>query len=219
MKLKWSEIFKRKIRNDDWPELGIATWDLVREAINKGNKEEALELLDYAINEVKVMHDTEHSLAEAASTYIADKLGEDGLETFWRYLVDNPVIPAFTAAQTQEDVIRQTAECQRGHFGKVSVKEEPDKYVVTYQPCGSLVRIWQTRPVGMTKKAGPWSWYKENVPYWCTHCNIFFEKISDEKNGYPDRVTFPPDTPNDPCVHYYYKDPNSIPQEYLNRIR
>jgi len=152
MELKWSDVFQRKIRVGDWSEVGTPTWTLVREAIQAGKREEALELLDYVSNEVKVMHDTEHSLAEAASAYIADKMGEEELERFWRELMENSVIPSFLSAQTLEDVIRQTAECQRGHFGAVSVTEEPDRYIVTYRPCGSLVRLWQTRDVGKTRK-------------------------------------------------------------------
>jgi hypothetical protein len=218
MELKWSDVFQRKIRVGDWSEVGTPTWTLVREAIQAGKREEALELLDYVSNEVKVMHDTEHSLAEAASAYIADKMGEEELERFWRELMENPVIPSFLSAQTLEDAIRQTAECQRGHFGAVSVTEEPDRYIVTYRPCGSLVRLWQTRDVGKTRKPHPWSWNEAGVPYWCTHCNVFFETVPAERTGYPDRVTFPPATPDEPCVHYYYKDRDDIPEEYFARI-
>ena len=216
--LKYSETFKRNIRQGTWEELGKPTWDLIRESIQTGSLDETLELLDYAANEVKVMHDTEHTIAEASSAYIADTFGEEAFEKFWRMLCDSPVVPAFLAAPSLEDIIKQTAECQRGHFGSISITEEPDKYIVKYEPCGSLGRLWETRNVGLTKKPHPWSWNKAGVPYWCAHCNIMFETVPAEKTGYPGRVTFAPEKPGDPCVHYYYKNPESIPDEYFARI-
>jgi hypothetical protein len=164
------------------------------------------------------MHDTEHALAEAASTYIAEKFSEEELEEFWRSLVQTSRTFAFLSAPTLEDAIKQTAECQRGHFGTIRITEESDKYIVTYHPCGSLGRLWEKKAVGTTKKPYPWSWNKADIPYFCTHCNIFFEIVPAEESGYPGRVTFPPEKPGDPCVHFYYKNPKSIPEEYFARI-
>jgi len=217
VRLERLEALQRRIRQDDVAEMAKPTWDLVRGAIQGGRTDEALEFLDYGCFEGKMMHDSAVSFAEMGLTYLA-RFGEEEIEKLFReryypvaekWLSDTPGV---------EESLYRCLEYQRGHFAELTVTEEPDRYVVRYDPCGSGGRLRRTREVGVTKKAYPWSWNKTGVPYYCTHCSIMLDIIPIELRGYPIRITIPGDKPEDPCIHLFYKKPELIPEEYFTRI-
>ncbi len=76
----------------------------------------------------------------------------------------------------------------------------------------------RTRDVGTTKKAYPWSWSRSGIPYYCAHCCIQWEILPIELRGYPIRISVPGEKPEDPCVHYFYKKPELIPEEYYTSV-
>jgi hypothetical protein len=39
-----------------------------------------------------------------------------------------------------------------------------------------------------------------------------------EWGGFPAVVAHPPERPGEPCVHYLYKNPEDIPEEYYTRV-
>jgi hypothetical protein len=45
-----------------------------------------------------------------------------------------------------------------------------------------------------------------------------WEILPIEMRGYPIRVNIIGDKPSDPCIHYYYKKPELIPEQYFTRI-
>lgn len=55
--LQYSNVLGRKIRKDPWPELGISTWNKLKEALEKEDYDSALELAKYLGPEYKGMHD------------------------------------------------------------------------------------------------------------------------------------------------------------------
>src|SRR3546814_14517815 len=110
-------------------------------------------------------------------------------------------------------------ELQRGHFGHSSVSEETDRFVVTCSPCGSGGQLRRTKKVERVEQAQDWTWGKEEVPYYCTHCALMWEILPTEKRGYPIRINLPPEKDDDPCVHLYYKNPKDIPEEYFTRLQ
>ena len=72
--------------------------------------------------------------------------------------------------------------------------------------------------MGVTKKPHAWSWNKVGIPYYCCHCCAYFEIFPIELRGYPIRVHEITSNPNDPCIHYYYKKPELIPEKYFKRV-
>ena len=117
-----------------------------------------------------------------------------------------------------EKTLQLDAEFARSHHSDFTVVEEPDRYVLTCDPCGSGGRLGRTMNVGVTKKAYPWSWGKSGVSYYCTHCCFIWEIIPTEIQGYPIRINLLGDKPGDPCIHLHYKKPELIPEEYFTRI-
>ena len=155
------------------------------------------------------------------------------LETFVTHLAsfgEEEVAKAFRAryvpigrhwlsvAPGAEGSLQWILELQRSLTGNCIVTEEPDRYVVTSDPCGSGGRLRRSRSVGVTEEAYPWSWSKSGVPYYCTHCCLRWEIIPIELRGYPIAITVPGERPEDPCIRFIYKKPEPIPEEYFTRV-
>ena len=210
-------VLKRKIRQDDMADLAIPTWTLVREAVQAGEVDKALEFMEYGLAEAKIMHDSLVSFTDAVLTHLAG-FGEEEIYKAVRSQFYNIVKNWLSTAPSVEETVKRYSELQRGHFSEFTVVEEPDRYVVRYDPCGSGGRLRRTKNVGATKKAYPWSWGRSGVPYYCVHCCIGWEIIATELQGYPVRINLPGEKPEDPCVHLFYKRPELIPGEYFTRI-
>ncbi len=216
IKLERSEALQKIIRRDDVMDLTIPDWDLVSEAIKAGKTEEALDFLKCTRVESQTNNDGFVSFVEMALTQLAS-FGEEELLKLFRQLFFPSMSKILSVPFGVEEAL-QTTSSQRRHHANFTITEEPDRYVVRYDPCGSGGRLRRTRSVGITKQAYPWSWGKAGVPYFCCHCCIHWEILPPELRSYPVRVFLIGDRPDDPCIHYFYKKPELIPEEYFARI-
>ena len=228
-KLAMSETLGRKIRKEDWAELGIPTWTLLEQAIREQTTNQALELLDYLFNhEVKFMHDVYTDWVYGLLTYIAKTFGEEEVNKALRSIpMINPLDERRGATVTPEEVMQRLAEAMRAHCarpGEIKISEEEDRYVLSANPCGSggkMLRTGRTKPpynFGVTQEPYPWSWSKVGVPYYCAHCALWTGIMAIEKQGYPVRVTEFPDNPEDSCRMIIYKKPALIPEKYFAEL-
>ncbi len=199
-------------------DLAIPTWTLVRQAIQSGKNDEALTLLEHACGEDKTLHDILVSARDDAVTYLVHHFGEAEVPRFWRESAHERVKKWLSLTPGVEDGLQVFTEYHRGHFSEFIISEEPEKYVIRHDPCGSGGRLMRTKNVARVRQAHPWSWGKSNVPYYCTHCCMQWEIIPTELHGYPARITLAPEKPEDPCIHFHYKAPELIPAEYFPRI-
>lgn len=216
VKIEKMEALQRKIRQDDWDELSVSTWNLAGEAIRAGRTAEALELMEYGIMENQTMHDSITSFVDDALTYIA-RFGEEEILKFLKEKYYSRVRNWLSLTPGVEETMKRFAEFQRGHFSNINIQEEADRYVMS-GPCGSGGRLRRSKKVAKTRKAYSWSWSKENIPYYCIHCCVAWEIIPNEIRGYPLRIHLVPDQPEDPCIHLFYKEPKLIPNEYFTRV-
>jgi hypothetical protein len=219
IRLKKSEVWNRKMRQDDTAELDIPTRTLALKAAEAGKMEAAGELLEYGHFEGKKMHDASVSLVDDALTYMADLLGEEEIARFWRKSFYPRVKARLALNLTPEEQIQRFAEDHRGHSSDMEIFEDADRYVLKLKECGSGSVLMKTRPnVGATKSAHPWSWGRSGIPYYCTHCCIGWEIIATELQGHPALIHDCPHSANEPCVNFFYKKPQAIPDEYFARI-
>jgi len=216
-KLEKSKALGRKIRQDDPEELATSTWTLVSDAIRAGKVDEALTYLDYGSWEAKMMHDSMCSFVEDAFTHLAT-FGEEEIYKLLRKRYEPVIRRWLSDTPGVKETMERAIEFQRGHGGNTTVTEEPDRYVVRCDPCGSGGQLRRTKNVGIAKKAYPWTWGKSGVPYYCIHCSVMWEILPIEMRGYPIRINLIGDNPSDPCIHLYYKKPELIPEEYFKRI-
>jgi len=217
IRLEHSESLGRKIRKDSLEELRIPTWTLVREAIREGKAEEAIRFLDYACWEAKSAHDSLCSFIDDVMTHLAE-VNEELIYEVLRKRYDSVIRRWFSETLSVEESIQRCTEWQRGHGANCTITEEPERYVIKCNPCGSGGQLRRIKDVGKMKKAYNWTWGKIGVPYYCVHCCIMWEVIPGEFRGYPIRINLVGEKAQDPCVHLYYKKPELIPREYFERI-
>ncbi|MFC1963175.1 hypothetical protein ACFLVL_00930 [Chloroflexota bacterium] len=217
-KLEWSKVFQRKARCNPMKELGMPTWDLMRAAFNSGQIEEGNELLDYCHLESQSYFDPKIVMANMLLKYIGDNFGDDAVEEIWRSNLAPRIATWLETSKTAEESIIRIAEAHRGQFANLSISEEPDRYVIKLDPCGSGGKMRNTVEAASTKQAQPWSWNKAGIPYYCAHCCMIMEVLPIEMRGYPICVVEISENPEAPCLQYYYKNPELVPEEYFSRV-
>jgi len=204
-----------------------SSWDLVREAIQGGRTDEALELLEHGVNVAAMQHNRLVSFVGMTLNHLA-RFGEEELEKLFRERYGPWAQDWISSAPGVKESVDKLVELMESPYSKITITEESDRYVVSLDPCrtgGRLRRSMSAGPsqlvgmsIGTTKKAYPWSWGKSGVCYYCTHSCLFFEIIPIELRGYPIAVIQYADKPEEPCVFFFYKKPELIPEEYFARV-
>jgi len=227
------------VRNESMAELGVSSWIRIKEAIQEKRVEDAFDLVDYLLPEGKRPHDLMCDWIYTTLDFISKKMGEEALYDALRYageVIRRPYIHHIEKLSVEKRIYLQ-AEGMRAHrsgpgeLGNIEITEERDRYVLSFDPCGSGGRMRRTGQLdklpprtdppfnlGSTSKPYPWSWGKTGVPYYCLHCCIWSEILPIEWIGYPIRITEYSDDPEKPCRFLFYKDPALIPEYYFDRI-
>jgi len=240
IRLEFSEALGRKIRCEHWDNIGISTYTKLKEALQQRKISEGLELVDYLHTEFKFIHDTFADWTYSLLDFVAKKYGEDELYNALRENFEllaraqNALAKPFSSIEEalQFDIENMRAHrCGKREIGDVTVREERDRYVVSMDPCGSGGRMRRIGEIdgspprtdspynlGVTKKPHFWSWNRAGVPYYCVKCCVWYEVIPIERRGYPTKISDFPDDPNMPCIRYYYKSPELIPEEFFLRV-
>jgi hypothetical protein len=217
-KLLWSEALGRKIRQDDPAGLAVPNRTVIRDAVQAGRTQEALDLIDYTLEQDEANNDSLVLFVDKTLGMLAG-LGEEHIE---KLLLDSRAAKIKDWLSKTPDALgtlQRCTEMQRRHYGNyISIVEEADRYVAVLDPCGTGGRLWRKGNPACTKKGYPWSWGRAGVPYYCLHCSMQWEIIPIELRGYPLRITEIGAGPQDPCVHLFYKKPELIPEKYFTRI-
>jgi len=208
-------------------EIVKSTWDLVREAIQNGRTDEALELIEHGLNVFTMQQNSLVSFVGLAINYLA-RFGEEEIEKLLRERYGSQIQDRISSTPGAKEFAQKWAELMEDSHSKITITEEADKYVVKLDPCRTMGRLrrcmsagsfkMDSASIGRTKKAYPWSWGKAGIPYYCTHCCIASEIVPIELRGYPIAVVQYADNPEDPCVRFFYKKPELIPEEFFNRV-
>lgn len=234
-----TQTLGRKIRKEPLEQMGKSSWDILIEEIEAGNAENALTLVDYMMIEGKNLHDGYCDWLWADMDFVARNYGEEEIPKMIRnaYAVLSKSCYKPIPGTGLADMVMIGAEFNRSHKGgpgergNITITEDDEKYIMTFNPCGSGQRMRRTGEIdglpprneeplnlGVTSQPYTWSWSKAGVPYYCAHCCVMNEQITSEGLGYPLRVTMYSDDPSVPCAFHYYKNPDNIPEEYFTRI-
>ncbi len=217
------EIIKNKAKNrknrlEDPVDAGISPWDLVRGLLKAGEIDDALLLLDQGLAEDKAVHDNLVNSVGDYLKYFFSILPEERMEAILRERYFPTAKRNVEAKASVEKIMLGFVRYQRANGSVVTIKNETDRYVVTYNPCGSGGWLIKNRPELKLDKAYPWSWSKSGVNYYCLHCCIAWEIIPTELRGYPLYIHLPPEHSEAPCIQLHYKRPELIPEEFFSRI-
>jgi len=210
------------------------TMDRAIAAIEAGDSELALELCKGMRHEWRFLHDLMAESMLGLVTYIQQQQGDDGVAAAWEETLkrgwqrDTGKI----LERDRRDVVEALAATWRAHStsgkgenpGAFTVSEDEEKFTFAMNPCGSGQRLWRNgayeggQPYGVTEKAHDWSYGREGFPLYCTHCAFMNELLPIRWYGLPLYPSRPPeDYDHDPCVWYWYKRAEDIPEEYWRR--
>ncbi len=208
-------------------------------AIHAGDTPAVGRLLDAHVVEARLIHDVLCDWAWALLTVIARTWGEAVLGDVLRVTEEPWVTVRYEKVRKLSvlDALRLTVEGMRGHFsgperrGEISVVEEADRYVLSFDACGTGGRMRRGDPVaGSGSRLEPpynflnvtgaydWTWKRKGVCAYCAHCAVVNQILPIEKLGRPMRMTLYPETPSDPCRWVIYKDPNGFPDDAFTQV-
>lgn len=237
--IKFSETLNKPVRDEPLTEWGTSTLVRVGEALDSDRLTDARDLVKYFLMEGKRLHDLMCDWVYATLDYVGARFGDEAVYEAVRHAgerIRRPYIK-HVSDLTVEDRVYLQAEGMRSHrsgpgeIGNFEIVEEDDRYVLSFDPCGSGGRMRRTGQLddlpprtgppynfGRTRKGYPWSWGKAGVPYYCIHCCVWSEIQSIEWLGFPFRITDYDDDPEKPCRFLFYKEPRFIPDRFLTRI-
>jgi hypothetical protein len=203
-------------------EFGVAPLDTLKKAVGKGDETAGLAALERLWLEFKIPHDVLVAWINEMFAYLAQRTEKDVLdsiiethESIWggRYERWDLMSPW--------EKVALTVEGMRGHLsgvarkGDVSVREEHDRFVIAFDPCGTggVLRRGDPetgrqayRTEGMNKQPHEWTWGKTGVHWYCSHCAIAMEWLPGRRRGHPLRPLDHTLDHQAPCVWYVYKD-------------
>jgi hypothetical protein len=184
-------------------------------------------------------HDAQADWAWGLLSSLRDGLGEARMDEVFRVTQGNWVSARYAAlgTMTPQESLELTIEGMRGHFtgpsrrGQVDVVEEEDRWILSFDPCGSGGRMRRSDPergqtprtespfsFAVTEEAHDWSWNRKGVCLYCAHCAVVNEILPIESLGAPMRVTENPENPGDQCRWTIYKSPELVPDWAYERV-
>jgi len=182
-------------------------------------------------------HDPATDQLAALFAFAAKELGEASVGPLW----DDLLSPYYEAIREKYDPSVRTWESSvqrlgldifeavRGHLtgptrdGRFDVREEADRWVLEFAPCGSGGRTYpdtadtERDPREFTTEQHDWAWQTTGVCLYCVHCCQLQQRAPIERLGFPLRVIAPPVRPNvehpgrKVCTWSIYKNPSLIP--------
>jgi hypothetical protein len=219
---------------DELAEMSRPTMDRAIEAIDAGDLEQAKMLCQAMKHEWRFLHDLMVESIVGLVDFVQRHMGEDSVADAWResmergWRKDTDVI----VSRDRRKIVEALAATWRAHStsgvgpdaGQFTVEEDDEKFTFVLGPCGSgarLVRLGRYEGpdgYGVTQEAHDWSFNREGMPIYCTHCTFMNELLPIEWYGAP---LYPLDPPTDygtqPCRWYWYKDPADIPARFWER--
>lgn len=212
------------MKPEELRQLKISIYDKVKDAIEKGDKNEALKLLDELKELKEGFKNTLLLWISDLLKFVGDKLGDEGVYEIHKIMAETLNTQAYVRSfgesskmSIEDKMRRRSREVVGWHLMKVvDIREDEEKYIWTLQCDSGGWLLGQG--VGKTKKAYPWTYGRENFSYYCAHCSMAHEIDYIERIGYPDWVIFPPEKADEPCIQYFYKDPKSVPEKYYARV-
>jgi hypothetical protein len=211
------------MKPEELEQLKIPIYDRVKDAIEKGDKNQAFKLLDELKEHKEEFKQGLLLWISDLLKFVGDKLGDEGVYEHYKKHAEtlNAQYVRFfgdsSKMSIEDKMRRRSREVVGWHLMKVvDIKEDEEKYIWTLQCDSGGWLLGQG--VGKTKKAYPWTYGRKNFSYYCAHCSMGHEIEHIESLGYPDWVVFPPEKAGDPCIQYFYKDPKSVPEKYYARV-
>jgi hypothetical protein len=211
-------------------ELSKGFVQLASEHLDAGRLDEAKYWCRRAIDAPSHVHDFLVNSVAMLLSFIYDRLGEETAAEALRQTMEKQTVKlAVPETRELKEWITWCADIARQHspIPGLQVQEDHEKFVLTVT-CPSGGRLIQEGaydgPDGYRKftKPGPHTWGEKDMPIYCGHCSWTHEIIPLTKFGPGSQfwvhATPFPKKPGENCLHYVYKNPENIPEEYYERL-
>lgn len=223
-----------------WFTAGIRSFDpsradrdqaLVR--LRDGEIDEAFQLAEQSRIRYVALHDAYVVWIQELLAGIARDDGEEAVRESVELARRDIWAPRYVlwAQMTPLERLQLSVEGMRGHLsgqrrrGDVGILDEPDRYVMVLDPCGScgILRRGDPEsgrapyePAG-NKEPHPWTWGRVGVGWYAVHSPIVMEYVQMRDGQPPLRPLEDCDT-DKPCRWYIYRDPNAARAEHYRRM-
>lgn len=240
----------------------VARWDALGERAGRlGNRVRAYRIsVADACDEMtalgqdwRMLHDRYADLMAGVLAFVAKRFGEASLEDCYRAVLEPYIQERYTPFDTRVNPYAETVErnlylvfeAMRAHMcgprrdGSLEFEEHEDRYVVSFDPCGSGGRSMRGDEIegtgsrvlapyefGVTEDEYDWAWNEKGICYYCAHCCLTLEKLPMERWGEPVRVVDPPRwggsaddaATRKKCSWTVYKSTERIPDWVYERV-
>lgn len=219
---------------EELEQMSRPTMDRAIEAIEHGNLDHATKLCSEMRHEWRGLHDTMAGMIGGIISFIQRRLGDDGIADAWSDALSRGWREETerVLAADRRQIVLGLAATWRAHSGSgrgpnpgaFTIEEDDEKFTFTMNPCGSGQRLWRNgayqgeHALALTDSAHTWTFGKSNFPVYCTHCAFMNDILPIKWYGMP---LFPADAPDDfdhdPCIWFWYKDPEAVPDRFWTR--
>ncbi len=217
---------KRIFTDDELKEMGTPTLDLIKKAVDSGEKEKAKALATRLQSEIGHLHDGYMVWVSGLLSYIYKNYGIDAVEEAEKeaHGIEGRTVFKPSGKTDLRSMVEEMASGLRGHMQPIVIKEDDEKFTLTMKPCGSgerLIQMGLYEPeIGLAKirERHPATWGMKDFPIYCMHCPIM-EMLAIEatgKMGAAHIVSEPKEFGE--CHFAIYKNSDDIPEEYYTRI-
>ena len=213
-----------------------------------GDRVRAAACLEAARLSWRATHDRACDWVYGLLDAVVRHLGEDRIGPLW----DELMAPMYETYERYDPahtpwpasirrLVLVAAQSLRGHLsgpgrmGDIEITEEPERWVLRFDPCGSGGRSYRddageghtprmAPPYGfaVTQEEHDWAWNKKGVCVYCVHCCQLNQRMPIARFGFPTRVVEPPTWPDartgGKCVWSIYKDPSAVPEEAYREV-
>ncbi|TAK31672.1 MAG: hypothetical protein EPO21_17220 [Chloroflexota bacterium] len=162
------------VRRDD---LAAGPKDKAIQAIKAGQKEEAIRQIEAMIQEWHSLHDRLVETSNIFASFIAERLGEEAVGDAWHAVAHGPYKEAFRnlLKLSPVDITNFVCSAMRAHHCQFHVEEDPEKFVVILDFCGSGGMLQKTGKAEGRRTRAPYVWSdgQVGVSYYCVHESAF----------------------------------------------
>ena len=217
------------LTDKDLVEMTTPTWDRAKAAIEAGDADTAIELIDKAVAQWRSLQEYSINWITSTLSFIADEIGEEAVERALRRTGEEFIRPRRTTEVEWGDLparvrAKVIARAMVANFGECEVGEDDDKITLSFR-CGTggkLIDDGRYDEQGGTyrtlQERAPRTFNRDALPVYCAHCSVNNEIQPLEWGGTVTSVEHPPTKPGERCVHHIYKDPAAMPAEAYTRI-
>ena len=198
---------------------------LAKQAIKRGDKEEAEEMVQALHDEFMVVHDVFRDWLTDIYSEIGRQFGDEKLHEIMVKTVGNYMKPLGELFKKGfKECVEATAAIWRAHFSEFELKEDDEKVTFVLNLCGTGGRQIRDGKYGpplnllRVENSQVMTGQSKNCPVYCAHCVSMTEAMIDQKMDFVYVVEIEDGKDNPGHLFHIYKDPSKVPDRIYHNL-